>query len=151
MPAPKKPQPPVAEKPGANDIDDLMGEPTMSIGVVGDAKLPEYLSPGGPAFQLFNTSGFTRIRNGTSKLLKTGIGFQVPDGKAVLVYPLPYYSKGVTLQMAGGVRVIDSSNMLPVEVTLFNDSGHDVDIEMDDPIVHAIVIDAQRWAFTKDL
>ena len=71
-----------------------------------DAKLPEYMSDGAVGFDLYNLAS-KNIRPGQTKLLRTGIAVQVPDGYEMTVRPRSGLCIRMPNYLANSIGTID--------------------------------------------
>lgn len=142
-------QPPKANRAVAkrdDDISDLMGEMPFNVRLyTPEASLPQYRTPNSAWFDVFNASGFTRLANtGGIKTVRTGLAFEVPAGKTLMLVPHPDYER---LAFVDGPIYIDATFRNEVVLRCVNSGPRHIDFADGGPVARGTLIDTPRWSF----
>ena len=116
-----------------------------------DVKLPQYATDGSGCFDIFPDQPSHRlymidqVRN--TIVLDTGLFFEIPKGKVLLVYSRSGQGFNNNVRLANSVGVIDSDFRGELKVKLTLDGTGEFLIEPHKAIAQGMIIDAQQVQF----
>jgi dUTP pyrophosphatase len=108
-----------------------------------NARIPKYQTEGAACFDLHTIEACV-IAPGRATTLRTGLAFEVPKGRAMMVYSRSSHGFKHGVRLANCVGVIDSDYRGEVLVRLTNDDSEYVNIYPGDRVAQAMLIQAQQ-------
>lgn len=110
------------------------------------ARVPEYATDGAACFDL-RSAEVAYIPPHGSASVSTGIRFEIPAGKAMMVYSRSGMGFKHGIRLVNSVGVIDSDYRGVVRVGLRNDSDTGYTVHAGDAVAQAMIIDAPQVSF----
>ncbi len=104
-----------------------------------NAKIPTYASAFSAGADLYSAEGEIVIKSGETRLIKTGLSLEIPEGYAGLIYARSGLASKKGLAPANKVGVIDSDYRGEVMVALHNHSSADASIEAGERIAQLVI------------
>jgi dUTP pyrophosphatase len=112
------------------------------------ARDPIYATPGAACFDLSSIAHFdVLIGPGESYTFDTGLVFEIPQGKAMMIYSRSGHGFNSGVRLCNTTGVIDSDYRGEVKVRLTNDSAAPFKVAPFSRIAQAMLIDAPQVDF----
>ena len=112
------------------------------------ATLPKYATTGASCFDLVYAGVESQIINpGSSRVLNTGLAFEIPEGWCMKVYSRSGHGFNYDVSLSNSVGVIDSDYRGEVKVKLRNDSDMPFVVTTGDRIAQAEIVPAWQHDF----
>ena len=114
-------------------------------------KLPTYGSSGAGCFDIFpdfQPDQVQALSSGGTITLATGLFFEIPEGKALLVYSRSGQGFNHNVRLANSVGVIDSDYRGELKVKLTMDGDNYLFIKPDTAIAQGMIVDAPQVSFS---
>lgn len=112
------------------------------------AKIPQYGSLSAAGSDLYAvTDGIVEIKSGETKLIKTGLAIEIPEGYAGLIYARSGLASKKGLAPANKVGVVDSDYRGEVMVALHNHSSEAQTVEEGERIAQLVITPFLRAEF----
>ena len=112
------------------------------------AKIPQYGSLSAAGSDLYAvTDGSVEIRSGETKLIKTGLAIEIPEGYAGLIYARSGLASKKGLAPANKVGVVDADYRGEVMVALHNHSSETQMVEEGERIAQLVITPFLRAEF----
>lgn len=108
-----------------------------------EARIPRYQTEGAACFDLHSVDSLV-IPPHSARTLHTGLAFEVPKGRAMMVYSRSSHGFKHGVRLANCVGVIDSDYRGEVMVRLVNDGDDHVNIYTGDRVAQAMLVQAQQ-------
>lgn len=121
----------------------------MIVGVkklVGDAKLPEYATPGAACFDIPSIRDAVVAPGGATQI-GTGLAFEVPEGHVMLVFSRSGHGFKMGVRLSNCVGVIDSDYRGELAVKLKNDGCVALPVYQGDRIAQGMVLPVEQAQF----
>lgn len=111
-----------------------------------NAKVPAYGSAGAACFDFYATESLIVPSNG-SCVFGTGISMEIPEGKALMIYPRSGLAFKYDIRLSNCTAVIDSDFRGEIMIKLISDSQGGLMIDAGDRIAQGMIVDAPRHEF----
>jgi dUTP pyrophosphatase len=111
-----------------------------------NAKVPTYATVGAACFDIYAASSCT-INALDRRDISTGLSFEIPEGKALMIYSRSGHGFKNGVRLVNSVGVIDSDYRGEVKVALRNDSCKAFSVQIGDRIAQGMIIDVERNEF----
>jgi dUTP pyrophosphatase len=111
-----------------------------------NAKVPTYATVGAACFDIYAAEG-NDILGGEQAAISTGLAFDLPEGKALMVYSRSGHGFKHGVRLGNVVGVIDSDYRGELKICLRNDGGSIFSVRAGDRIAQGMIIDVERYEF----
>lgn len=111
-----------------------------------NAKVPTYATTGAACFDIYAAES-TDIIGGEQAAISTGLAFDLPEGKALMVYSRSGHGFKHGVRLGNVVGVIDSDYRGELKICLRNDGGSIFSVRAGDRIAQGMIIDVERYEF----
>lgn len=111
-----------------------------------DAVIPQYATPGAAGFDLVAAEDVF-LRGGETKLVPTGLSFEIPEGYEMQIRPRSGLSLKTGLRIANAPGTIDSDYRGEVKIIVENTSNTYHHIEKGDRIAQGVIAPVMRAVF----
>lgn len=119
--------------------------PTLGVKLLNDsAKMPTYGSEGAACFDLY-ASDSLGINPGRSKVVPTGVAFEIPADHVMLVFSRSGHGYKHGVRLANCVGVIDSDYRGEVVAKLHNDGADGFSVNIGDRVAQAMLLPVSRF------
>lgn len=110
------------------------------------AVLPRYATAGAACFDITSIEAGNILPDG-SRIFRTGLAVEVPDGHALLLFSRSGHAFQHDLRLSNAVGIVDADFRGEVKVKLRNDGHVDRTILAGERIAQGLVLPVQRCAF----
>lgn len=111
-----------------------------------NAKVPTYATVGAACFDIYATEG-ADILGGEQLAIGTGLAFDLPEGKALMIYSRSGHGFKSGVRLGNCVGVLDSDFRGELKVCIRNDGDSVFSVRVGDRIAQGMIIDVERYEF----
>lgn len=110
------------------------------------AKVPTYGTSGAACFDFYATEG-ADILGGEQLAIGTGLAFDLPEGKALMIYSRSGHGFKSGVRLGNCAGVLDSDFRGELKVCIRNDGAGIFSVRVGDRIAQGVIIDVERYEF----
>lgn len=111
-----------------------------------NAKVPTYATVGAACFDIYAAEGCA-IRSGERCTIGTGLAFDLPEGKALIIYSRSNNGFKHGVRLGNCVGIPDSDFRGELKVCLRNDGHVAFRVQVGDRIAQGTIINVERYEF----
>lgn len=111
-----------------------------------NAKVPTYATVGAACFDIYATEG-ADILGREQLAIGTGLAFDLPEGKALMIYSRSGHGFKSGVRLGNCVGVLDSDFRGELKVCIRNDGAGIFSVLAGDRIAQGMIIDVERYKF----
>lgn len=111
-----------------------------------NAKVPTYATVGAACFDIYATDNCD-LPWGEQWTIRTGLAFEIPEGKALMIYSRSGHGFKSGVRLGNCVGIIDSDFRGELKVCIRNDGDSVFSVRVGDRIAQGMIIDVERYEF----